>query len=395
MDSATGNHPAAPHWLDELPRRILERFVDSLDKGHHQPRIRISERSAPELYRFDDVDFVNIQWELLNSLAKEYEIISIHCKPSKAGQVIYEQASIRFNPEKEDLVRHWLNRPRVDAYTQSWRATLAKLANQFEDQGQALHNNLVHCGRDAEQLLSAFASISQQLEHPLTLRALSARCFWGDSKFLDNKEAVVRALYPSRSRNLLDRPVLMNVSLPDTFHEVIFVENQDSFIALSERKLDGQAVVYSAGFRGSAQRVRERGSVIFSYLHQSDLTTVADFEGWWFSRQLQVPCYFWGDLDFSGMAILKALRNTFSTIEAWRPGYTPLLDQLIAGGGHSAEEANKKQQIDPVTTGCHFADDVLLPQMRKHGFVDQESVLPVSLKVSPPRAHRIIPPKRS
>src|SRR5690606_20295647 len=164
MDSATGNHPAAPHWLDELPRRILERFVDSLDKGHHQPRIRISERSAPELYRFDDVDFVNIQWELLNSLAKEYEIISIHCKPSKAGQVIYEQASIRFNPEKEDLVRHWLNRPRVDAYTQSWRATLANLANQFEDQGQALHNNLVHCGRDAEQLLSAFASISQQLE---------------------------------------------------------------------------------------------------------------------------------------------------------------------------------------------------------------------------------------
>lgn len=83
--------------------------------------------------------------------------------------------------------------------------------------------------------------------------------------------------------------------------------------------------------------------------------------------------HFWGDLDYAGMGILKALRNSLPNLQAWQPGYQPMLEILENGGGHTPEQAGKIGQNDPGETGCGYSDFSLLPSLRKQGrFVDQE-----------------------
>ncbi|VAW84019.1 hypothetical protein MNBD_GAMMA18-220 [hydrothermal vent metagenome] len=56
-------------------------------------------------------------------------------------------------------------------------------------------------------------------------------------------------------------------------------------------------------------------------------------------------------------------------------GYEPLLKLLRQQSGHSPTMAGKQAQQDPDTTGCEFADQVLLPAIRQaQVFIDQEVV---------------------
>ena len=73
------------------------------------------------------------------------------------------------------------------------------------------------------------------------------------------------------------------------------------------------------------------------------------------------------------MQILASLRGVFDSLEAWRPGYAPMLEHLQQGHGHTPEAAGKSGQLQVVVTGCSFADTELLPALNAHGrFVDQE-----------------------
>ena len=147
------------------------------------------------------------------------------------------------------------------------------------------------------------------------------------------------------------------------------MENQDNFLRLVESPPTLHALLYSGGFRASAGRLNS-GHTRFAFLPGSD---TQDFHDRWLSALS--PAYFWGDLDFAGMSILKALRQTFPQLEAWKPGYQPMLVQLHCGGGHLPEQAGKERQIDPGETGCVYSDSELLPALRdKQRFVDQEMV---------------------
>ncbi len=369
-----------PRWLDEepLPRDLLDRFLTKLEKGQRLS-LRITPKTAPQLYDFQNED-VKYLWALVKSLDKEFHILNIKIARTKPGQEVYEDAQVYFVPEQEELVRHWLNRPALDPYALVWQDELAKMKEQFEDYGQALFEKMVRVPEQGpERTLRAFARMGKELQHPVTLRALSARCFWGDSKFLDRSEDLVRELFPSVAHNLLPRPILMAVHLPRTIEQILFIENQDTFIALAQRNLTGYALVYSAGFRGSALRIRESGNALFSYLNpMQHEEALRQFQSWWFNEKAAEPdvkCFFWGDLDFAGMAILKALRQTFPDINAWQPGYQPLLERLRDGWGHTQDSAGKSLQKDPDLTGCEYADLQLLPAMRDtETFIDQEAV---------------------
>jgi hypothetical protein len=86
-----------------------------------------------------------------------------------------------------------------------------------------------------------------------------------------------------------------------------------------------------------------------------------------------LPMRFFGDLDFAGLAILRALRSNLPAIQAWPPGYDALMAAGDQGLAHTPEEADKAEQRDGGATGCPYADDKLLPWLRGHGrFVDQE-----------------------
>jgi hypothetical protein len=197
--------------------------------------------------------------------------------------------------------------------------------------------------------------------------------FAGDSKRLDGREELVLELFPDLP--LKPRALVIAVKLPKVCRGVLFIENQDTYaLALSGSlpETRGLALVYAAGFRGGAERIRERKAALLHY--NGNNTDRTAFESWWFepSASPPGPVNFFGDLDFSGMGILASLRQRFGEVNAWQAGYRPLLERIRNQGGHSAEAADKQLQIDPGTTGCPYADGVLLPAIREHGFIDQE-----------------------
>lgn len=207
------------------------------------------------------------------------------------------------------------------------------------------------------------------------LRELSARHFRGHSKVLDAREELLRLLGAGEGR-FLEAPIQLLVDIPEdwTGDEVLFIENGVSFERMAGRRQpawERAALLYAAGFRSGALRLRERaGSSLYWRGHVSD-AGAHRFEAWLYAGIGEPTVAFYGDLDFAGLAILAQLRASFPACRAWRPGYDALLASLDMG--HSPDEASKERQQDPGITGCSFADEVLLPALRSAGrCVDQE-----------------------
>jgi len=76
------------------------------------------------------------------------------------------------------------------------------------------------------------------------------------------------------------------------------------------------------------------------------------------------------------------LRLRFPALRAWQPGYAPLLGRLLRGHGHTPKPAKKDRQTGPGMTGCTYADDVLLPALRKYGRFSDQEVLDMSFEKS-------------
>lgn len=212
----------------------------------------------------------------------------------------------------------------------------------------------------------ALKGLAEQSIAGLTLRELSARHFWGDSKFLDGREEWLFKMLGQDPHDLIPRPLLLATYAPKDFSRLLFIENQDSFVRAALLKPLHTALIYSGGFRATAARLTTAAT--FSFLPGSEPD---DFHARWQAPSLEAA--FWGDLDFSGMAILGSLRQGLPQLGAWQPAYSQMLDHLLAGGGHSPSQAGKEQQRDPGTTGCTYADAQLLPALRQlNRFVDQE-----------------------
>lgn len=370
-----------PNWVDEEPliQHVLSRFLDQLDRNQ-KPQLKINTKTAPELFDHID-DEPQYLWNLLKTLDNEYHVLTIHKQRGNTGRDAYDNALLNFNPDKELLIRQWLNRPAFDPYALTWNDTFTKVRHKFEDGGQALAAPLRAEGRSASEVLNGFSRLAEEINRSQTLRNLSAKCFWGDSKFLDNKQPLVHELFPLGCHNILPRPIMMNIALADEINEVIFVENQDSFLMLKhlaekDSRFIKTAFVYSSGFKATSAKVRKRGQVLFSILSTAQTSALSCFESWWFDNEHQdIKSYFWGDMDYAGMSILKALRKSFGNIQAWQPGFKLMLEFHKQGHGHQIRDSKKMQQADPGTTGCLFADDVVLPAIRsRQRFLDQEII---------------------
>ena len=371
-----------PPWLDDAPelKALLGRFLDKLDRRpaaewRQPPSIALEPKAFPELYRLDELS--DRTWQLFRQLEAEnvWEIrLKRRCGPYEAE---FSGARIHLRLDAEPLLRDWLDRPRQEPYTRQWQLALESSSGQFSGDPAALRSRPVPIpGRSAREVVQAFAAIGEFATEKLTLRQLSSRCFWGDSKLLDGREDLLRALYPEL--RITPRRLLVNVYLPPQIEGVLFIENLDSYLdAVEQRSLTdsaGLVLVYSAGFRSSAERVRQRDMVRLHYTGNTSPAQIRQLEAWWFgSSDSVMPCHFWGDLDYAGIAILKALRLRFPDTEAWRPGYAPMLQRLAAG--HRVVDAGKQEQVDPGASGCAYADGQLLPAIREQGrFLDQESL---------------------
>jgi hypothetical protein len=217
----------------------------------------------------------------------------------------------------------------------------------------------------------------------MPLREASARVFQGRSKVLDSRDELLRLLGATTGQ-FWEAPIQLLVDIPPAFDEALFIENLVTFEEMADRRQPGwshSVLVYAAGFKGSAKRLRApQGCRV--YVRPKHVGTLAldpsigrglDEVGAWLFGRSALPVFFFGDLDYAGMQILASLREVFPSAQAWRPGYDALLASLSSGGGHLPEMASKERHIDPGTTGCEYADAELLRLMRQHGrFVDQE-----------------------
>ena len=379
-----------PAWVNDNP--LIIRLLSSyLDKREREVRlsIRVNEKNTPELFNFDhDTDAL---WALItHKLAQEHAMLRVQLKRNNTITAQdYQGAMLYFDTsdKTEDKIRHWLNRPKVRSYFLQWQQALEQ---SVVENSTALIDEIKHAHKTAHCIISGFNHVQKELEtlkenrECISLRCLSARCFWGDSKFLDEKRNLLYAIFPSYSHCIEARPIMMSAYIPEQLNAAIFVENFDSFCALSNifMTIDKAnvtrhtAIIYSAGFKSSAERIRTLGNSQFVTINTPSSESYQLFNDWWFKTQTQsVNCFFWGDLDYSAMTILRSLRNNFPTIRAWQAGYKLILQYHLGGLGHRLIEAKKQNQRDPISTGCDYADQQLLPLMREsQRFIDQEIV---------------------
>jgi hypothetical protein len=255
-----------------------------------------------------------------------------------------------------------------------WREAVQEHAHLFVSGRELLMSRRIAVpGRSDSQVLTALARLAH-VRRPATLRQLSTLAFWGDSKVLDERGDLIAAVFPDLQ--VRERPIVVAVNIPERVEGVLFIENQDNYSAAIDGELSaGRALasIYLAGFRGTAVRIRSRQGVRLHFAGPG-IDQRRRFEDWWFEDEpFPQQCYFWGDLDFAGMQMLKSLRQRFGDVRAWQPGYKPMLAELRAAGEGTRPLDARAAQVDPEKTGCDFADSVLLPAIREHGFWDQES----------------------
>src|SRR5262249_30375548 len=198
------------------------------------------------------------------------------------------------------------------------------------------------------------------------------------SKVLDGRGDLIAALLGKDECPFVEQPIHLNVHLWGSFSWILFIENRTTFerciLAASELAggarlpLDGVALVFASGFMGSARRLRKPGgSRLFFNLENPGQSSLIDVFASAFYGDADVATAFWGDLDYAGMTILRRLRATFPSASAWQAGYGPMLARLEAGEGHLPDEARKGGQRPPLSTGCAYADGILLPALAKYG----------------------------
>lgn len=139
------------------------------------------------------------------------------------------------------------------------------------------------------------------------------------------------------------------------------------------------ALIYAAGFLLSSSRIREIKSVS---LHQSfeSHEISPQFINWCGDKADQsYPVYFWGDFDLAVMGILKSLKMSFTNVKLWQPGYQTMSELVDNGDGHPLSHRQKQSQNDPEKTGCRYADDIILPQLREQGLCFDQEGVPFSL----------------
>jgi Wadjet anti plasmid transformation system JetA-like protein len=365
-----------PPWLAEEPEitAMLHAVVNRFDQQRGADRSRDvsfdTRRLLPTLGRGGDA--ADQLWSLVKSLA-HLGVLKIRSGKRSSFDDEWVNAKLAFPNSSEETLRSWLDRePKARAIDQ-WREAVGERAHLFSSGIDLLSLSRIDIpGRTAAEIVQALASI-ESMSSPISLRQLSARIFWGDSKLLDQRADLIAALFPKLE--IRERPIIASIYLPDQYAGVLFIENQDSYaVAMksSSEELRRLALIYASGFRSSAERIRSRDGVILHFTGSAQPSAVTAFEHWWFKeRDLAWPAWFWGDLDFSGMQILKTLRARFEGIGAWARGYDPMVQ--LSREGH-ASPTQGRGQIDPVNTGDGYADSMLLPAIREFGFIDQEAI---------------------
>lgn len=370
----------APRWLSDEPalQGLLHAVLDRFDRQAGEQRQRDVSLSAVIAVRdlLHSDSRADQLWHCIEDLQQRGVLKIRRPRQNKRDPYAtpWQDAKLAFALDCEAILRKWLNRPRTLGAVQQWRMAVQQTPAFTAHLDWLQERPIVVAGRSALEVLAALVA-AQDYSGPISLRQLSARLFWGNSKVLDERGDIIAALFPHLV--VRDRAIVVSVWLPTHYRGVLFIENQDTYAAACRRDIaiNELALVYAAGFRTTAARIRNRDGAVLHFAGAGVAHHVL-FTRWWFDQaalpnEAQRNMYFWGDLDFAGMQILKSLRLRFGEVGAWLPGYAAMLQVVQMRGGHARDAA----QFDPGRTGCEYADQALLPAIRTHGPLDQESII--------------------
>lgn len=375
-----------PLWVnDPAIQKFLGNLVDRLDNADAQGKelvraVKVDVKSFPHFFKAELESERERLWGFLQEIVR-WGWLELKLDRAKPGQVAYER-NPRVQVANEDALRKVTNRlARVKSAGELWReAVLSTLNAPDVVKEQVSRYRIEIQGKSPEAIVEKLNHLHELVDEPLLLREVSARLFWGQSKVLDGRQLLVAALLQQDECPFPEMPVQLQVYLPnDGYTGVLFIENQATFEQATRDvsgRYTGLALVFASGFKGSAKRLRSpTGASVYFAAHGSlDEKQSAKFLGW-LRAGVKLPSWFWGDLDYSGMRIIAALRGVFEGLSAWEPGYQPMLARLRSGDGHTPDEAGKGKQAPVEFTGCGYADSQLLPEIRNtERFLDQELV---------------------
>lgn len=363
---------------------LLNKLVDRLDSAEARgsasaQTVALNSSTWPALYQAPMESDKEYLWE---QFLKLVEAGWLQVTPVTAGRSL---AGYDKQPRVKVLdihaVRKATGRPeRPKTAVERWREAIDAHLDATAEVKRAAGDYCIDMpDRDMAEVVTRLNMLKSLAGSPLLLREVSSRLFWGMSKVLDNRTGLVAALLGTDECPFPESPVQLLVYVPHGgFNGVLFIENQMSFeqaTRSSNPAFAKLAVVYASGFKGSAARMRNRETVSLYFSHNGELGgDRADyFSSWLFAKNIAIPVWFWGDLDWSGMRILAAMRSNFPEMQAWQPGYAPMLQSLLDGHGHSPEAADKRGQRPLAAVGCPYADSTLLAALTAKGkFIDQE-----------------------
>jgi len=404
--SSLPDPPSLHPFLLRLARLLLAKAERSTAQG--PVRLSLDRKAASELHDAVDADQIQLLRMQLDDLCATGWVALLLEAPRAFAS--FSDRKPRLELCDFDALAAWAGyTPQAQRWRQQWRAHLAAhwAANPLEAPADwaAVLDHLARSplvpveGLPVEEATRSLATLTNlcQSGQVMALREASARAFQGRSKVLDHREELLKLL-GATSGQFTEAPIQLLLAPPhwnptgsddgsgSAFKDVLFIENLVTFEHMVDTRASawaGSLLVYAAGFRGSARRLRSRAGCQLYLRAPVSTTSLPAIENWLFQPLADerdgsrvVPVCFFGDLDHAGMQILASLREVFPQACAWRPGYSQLARLLEAGAGHSPEWAAKAHQTDPESTGCAYADNELLPLLRGLGkFIDQEAFI--------------------
>lgn len=375
-----------PLWLQSSPvQQLLNLLVDRMDSAEQRGSARarsvaLSEQTWPALY---EAQRESEKEELWGHAVELVRCGWLTVKPTSAIRSRSGYAdSPRVTAANEVEVRRAVGRAqRVKSAVERWREAVRDgLQGAAEVRAAGSDFCIDMPDHTMAEVVERLNKLPALADKPLLLREVSSQLFWGMSKVLDKRQGLVAAVLGVDECPFPESPIQLQVFLPPADCQgVLFIENLMSFeraIRSTSSAFGGLALVYASGFKGSAQRLRTPDGCSLFYAARGSLSqNLRDgFESWLFGKDA-LQAFFWGDLDWSGMRILSAMRTSFPGLTAWEPGYSQMLAALIEGKGHSPDSADKQGQKVLGTSGCAYADAHLIPALQSYGrFVDQETI---------------------
>ncbi len=360
--------------------KVCHALLDKLDKQPISERsnnlsVLINSKQFPELFSPSTVD------EDVRLEVKIHDLISIGLfdikqTKKKAHLPLSERdAKLVFNSKFEDKLRAFYVR---DTIRDTWLEALDREDVLDKKLLAFLENNPIKVqNKSDDEIVQQLLKWTQNIKSN-SARKESARCFWGLSKIFDNQEAY-KAYF-----ELEDMPISLLVYMQTAMvEEVLFIENKDTFYEVCDsghEAFKNSVIIYASGYMASAKRIRQRrGSKMYLELNSKHTEeSIEKFIAWFYKENCEdIPVHFWGDLDYEGMNILKALKVNFDNIDAWEKGYNAMLDEVKKGLGHTPKMADKERQImlNNDILGCNYADKSVVPTLSKEAlFIDQEIV---------------------